>query len=90
MVGITGVFTGGSPVTFGKWIIGHLDSIGVSQYQLEIDSNLGKGSIFRWSHGIHYPRMDSFMKVINQLSIYTQRSRESLLIEALSKIEVKR
>jgi len=89
MVGITGVFTGGSPVTFGKWIIDVLETCGISSYKLEIDCNLAKGSIWRWE-GRHYPRLDSFLKVIKQLSIYTQRSKESLLIEALSKIEVKR
>ena len=61
----------------------------ISVYQLENDCNFGKGAVYRWDSKGHFPRMDSFMRVINQLSIYTQRSRESLFIEALQKIEVK-
>ena len=76
-------------MTFGKWIIDQLEIMNISIYQLEKDCNFGKGAVYRWDSKGHYPRMDSFLRVINQLSIYSGQPVQVLLIEALLKIEVK-
>ncbi len=74
-------------MTFGEWIIEILDKhTNKTQYRLEIDCNLGKGSIWRWS-GNHSPRLDSFLRVIDELSKYTGKTKEQLLLDALLNIK---
>ena len=77
-------------MTFGAWILEHLTELQISVYKLEKDCNFGRGAVYRWENKNHYPKMDSYFKVIKQIAKYRNEPVQVLVIDSLLKIEVKR
>ena len=69
-------------MNFGKWITKKLNDHSVSQYRLEIDANLSKGCIFRWSQ-TSSPRLKSFVETCIQISKYSGEDLDSVILEAI-------
>ena len=73
----------GEYMNFGKWIENKLLSVNKSAYQLELDVPLGKSSVYRWAEGLANPRLDTFVKVVKQISTYSGEDIDILLLEAM-------
>ena len=65
-------------MNFGKWVECKLETVKKSSYQLEIDADLSKGTIYRWTADRANPRLDTFI-----IAEYSGESLDSLLIEAM-------
>lgn len=70
-------------MNFGKWVECKLETVKKSSYQLEIDADLSKGTIYRWTADRANPRLDTFIKAVRQIAEYSGESLDSLLIEAM-------
>jgi len=69
-------------MNFGKWVIQKLDQQNISQYRLEKEYNLAKGSVYRWAYEKNNPRLDSIVRTVIGISDYTGESLDALLLEA--------
>ena len=70
-------------MNFGKWVECRLEMVKKSSYQLEIDADLSKGTIYRWTAERANPRLDTFIKAVKKIAEYSGESLDSLLIEAM-------
>ena len=73
-------------MNFGQWINQQLENTGYTAYRLEIDANLGKGAVYRWTSGKHWPTYRHFMSVIDTLAKYTVTDPRDLIIDCYNKV----
>jgi hypothetical protein len=70
-------------MNFGTWIQQKLISLDKSSYQLELDAELSKGSVYRWAASRANPRLDTFIKTVKQISSYSGEDMDTLLLDAM-------